>query len=1357
MSRLTLYLLGSPQIELDGKPVEISRRKAVALLAYLAVTGQAHSRDTLATLLWPDYDQSRARGALRRTLSTLNTALNDIWLEADRATIELKRNANLLVDVEQFRHYLTECPPVIQTRPETCSHCISRLTRAAALYRDDFLAGFTLRDSPGFDEWQFFQAENLRRELAGGLKTLVDCYTLQGESESALTYARRWLELDPLHEPAHRRLMMLYTQTDQRAAALRQYQECVRILAEELNVAPSAETTALYEHIRLSRGAEKQGRGGAGRKLENVSSAPLYPRSAGPSFVDEEDLRSREAETSVFVGREPELAQLHSYLEGVLAGRGQVAFITGEAGSGKTALVEEFARRAQAVFEDLVVAGGNGNAYTGHGDPYLPFREILNLLVDEVEGRWGQGIISAQNVKRLQVLRAQSFQTLLKIGPDLIDTFISISALTGSAASPDMLKRLNRQQGTGNSTARVAQSDLFEQYTNVLLTLARQRPLLLVIDDAQWADVASINLMFHLGRKLSGSRILLLVTYRPDDIALGRSVTPQPGSIYLAASSPVTEYGERHPLEAVINELHRIYGNIQVDLDRKMSQDFVEALIDTQPNQLGPEFRTALYRQTGGHPLFTVELLRDMQERENIVRDDQGRWIEGTTLNWPALPARIEAVIKERIDRLPAELRDLLAVASVEGEVFTAQVVAQIQGLGERPLLRHLSQELVARHRLIQAQGEIQVGFRFLSRYQFTHTLFQQYLYHTLSAGEQRLIHGEIAAVLEALYQDQTDLITVQLARHYAGAGQSEQAVDYLLKAGDRARSLYAHQQASEFYEQALTFLRAQGAYERAARTLMKLGLTHHLAFNFPQARRAYAEGFSLWQRAGAHRPSILPPAPHALRVSKAKPISLDPAKAADSTSFALINQLFSGLVELNTDLDVVPGLAQSWEVLEGGSKYIFQLRDNICWSDGLPVTTLDFIFAWQRLLHPASEPTNASYLYDIKGARAYHQGEMSDPDQVGVQALDERTLIVELEGPTSYFPQLLTQGMFFPVPRHVVLAHSDRWTDSTHIVTNGPFKLVSWQPGQLMRLERNPDYRGPFSGNIRQVDVFLDVSHAEGLKMYEAERLDIAAVWPGPTPEAQRILQSYSEEYLSIPYLNTNYLGFNTRQAPFDDVRVRRALALAVDKERLASVILAGYQFPALGGFVPPGMPGHSPDVGLPYNPEQARQLLAEAGYPDGRGFPQVDFVIDHEHKIIAEFVSLQWRENLGLDLEWHSVEWSVLFDQVKRRSPDMFTIGWAADYPDPDNFLRVSYHSRSIQWQNRGYVELVEKARRITNQTERMQLYQAADKILIEEVALLPLMYSRQNLLIKPWVTKYPTSAINVYFWKDVVIEPH
>lgn len=238
MSRLALYLLGSPQIELDGKLVEISRRKATALLAYLAVTGQAHSRDALATLLWPDYDQSRARGALRRTLSTLNTALNDIWLEADRETIELKRNANLFVDVEQFRHYLTEGPPATQTEPEPCRPCISLLSEAAALYRDDFLAGFTLRDSPAFDEWQFFQTENLRRELAGALKTLVDCYVLQSEYESALTYARRWLELDPLHEPAHRRLMMLYTQTDQRAAALRQYQACVRILRDVFSGAP---------------------------------------------------------------------------------------------------------------------------------------------------------------------------------------------------------------------------------------------------------------------------------------------------------------------------------------------------------------------------------------------------------------------------------------------------------------------------------------------------------------------------------------------------------------------------------------------------------------------------------------------------------------------------------------------------------------------------------------------------------------------------------------------------------------------------------------------------------------------------------------------------------------------------------------------------------------------------------------------------------------------------------------------------------------------------------------------------------------------------------------------------------------
>ncbi len=1348
MPQLSLYLLGPPRLELDGEVLDIGRRKAVALIAYLAVTRQGQARDALATLFWPEYDQSRARAALRRTLSTLNRALGGVWIEADRESINLAWNDDLRVDVETFHRRLVEVQSHNHPEAETCPDCLSRLAEAASLYREDFMAGFTLRDSPGFDDWQFFQAESLRRELASALECLVRGHCAMGEYEPAVDYARRWLRLDPLHEEAHRQLMQLYAWTDQRPAALRQYQECVRILAEELGIAPSEETTTLYELIQsgeLSRGAV-------------LSPAPLPLHPSEPSLLPSAPLPAfldgppPPCPHTPFVAREEELAQLGDCLDAAMARGGYAVFVTGEAGGGKTALVHEFSRRAQEAVPDLVIAIGNCNAHTGLGDPYLPFREILGLLTGDVEAKYAQGAITQENARRLWALHPASLQALAEIGPNLVESLIPAATLTARASTllPDgaswadhLQALIERQRENANATG-VAQSDLFEQYTHLLQTLSREHPLLLVVDDAQWADAASINLLFHLSRRLAGGRILLVVTYRPDDVALGR---------------PLTSSGqwERHPLEPVINELKRAYGDIWIDLESAMGRPFIDAFLDVQPNRLGEDFRAALSHQTEGHPLFTIELLRAMQERGDLVRDPEGRWVTGPTLDWKTLPARVEAVIEERVGRLEAGLRDILAVASVEGETFTAQVVARVQGLGERSLLGALSQELERRHHLVRAQGEIQVDHKFLSRFRFTHTVFQQYLYNTFSPGERRLLHREIAAALEDLYEQEGKQVTVQLARHYAEAGQVEQAVQYLLRAGDRARDVYAYQEAIGFYERALDFLQTEGDYERAARTLMKLGLTYHLDFNFPRAREAYQEGFALWQRAGAAPTASSPPAPHPLRMPGGDPPTLDPTRATDDKSGRIINQLFSGLVTLNAEMDVIPELAQSWEMLEGGEQWVFHLREDARWSDGRAVTAGDFVYAWRRILNPAWGSRIASYLYDIKGARAYHQGQLSDPDQIGVRAPDPSTLLVELEGPTGYFPLLLTQVVLYPVPRHVVEAHGEAWTEMEHLVTNGPFRLERWEPGSSMILTRNPDYPGEFTGNVEQVALILNKNEAaEHMALYESDHLDLTYLQP--SPEADRMRQRYAGEYFSGPALYTQYLGFSVNQPPFDDPRVRRALAMAMDKEKLAGETLAGYDFPASGGLIPPELSGHSPEIGLAYDPEQARALLAQAGYPDGRGFPEVQGLVNPGHKKSACIdLSIQWRDNLGIDVVWQDLEWSHLLDALDQEPPILFAIGWGADYPDPDNTLRMSTHSIWTGWHNPTYERLLEEARYIADHEERIKLYQQADRLLVEDAAVVPIYYGRHHMLIKPWVHRFSVSAIGWSLWKDVIIEPH
>jgi DNA-binding SARP family transcriptional activator len=250
VSRLALHLLGPAHIELDGQPIHLDRRKATALLAYLAVTGQAHNRDTLATLLWPELDQQRARAGLRRALVALRNALGEGWLESDRETVRLNPDADLDLDVAQFRRKLDECQTHGHSPDEPCPDCLPRLSEAVSLYQDDFLAGFTLRDSLAFDEWQFFQTEELRQALASALQQLVRVYAAQGEVDAATPHARRWVALDPLHEPAQRELMTLYARSGQRVAALRQYDECKRVLEEELGVPPSPGMTVLYEQIR---------------------------------------------------------------------------------------------------------------------------------------------------------------------------------------------------------------------------------------------------------------------------------------------------------------------------------------------------------------------------------------------------------------------------------------------------------------------------------------------------------------------------------------------------------------------------------------------------------------------------------------------------------------------------------------------------------------------------------------------------------------------------------------------------------------------------------------------------------------------------------------------------------------------------------------------------------------------------------------------------------------------------------------------------------------------------------------------------------------------------------------------------
>jgi len=379
------------------------------------------------------------------------------------------------------------------------------------------------------------------------------------------------------------------------------------------------------------------------------------------------------------------------------------------------------------------------------------------------------------------------------------------------------------------------------------------------------------------------------------------------------------------------------------------------------------------------------------------------------------------------------------------------------------------------------------------------------------------------------------------------------------------------------------------------------------------------------------------------------------------------------------------------------------------------------------------------------------------DPANVEVQALDDYTLMVKLEGPTGYFLSLLAHNRTFPVPRHTLEAHGESWTQAEKLVTNGAFRLETWKAGESMVLKRNPEYHGRFRGNLQRVELSFDIDKSAVLEMYEDGALDILGLDALLPSEWDRTRRRHVGEYVSAPESATHYVGFDVSQPPFDDPRVRRAFALATDKTSLANVALGGYESPATGGFIPPGVPGHSAGIGLGYDPESARQLLTEAGYPEGKGFPRVDACARERVRPQAEYLQAQWRDNLGVEIPWEIMEWEQYLARIDTVPAHIVQFTWIADYLDPDSFLRTGNVQQRTRFRDETYDQLVEKARRVLEQDERLKMYAQADRILIEAAVIIPLTYSRSHVLVKPWVHKFPASALNQWLWKDIILEAH
>jgi len=498
------------------------------------------------------------------------------------------------------------------------------------------------------------------------------------------------------------------------------------------------------------------------------------------------------------------------------------------------------------------------------------------------------------------------------------------------------------------------------------------------------------------------------------------------------------------------------------------------------------------------------------------------------------------------------------------------------------------------------------------------------------------------------------------------------------------------------------------------------------------------------------------------LRLAVEEPLTLDPGMMGDDVSTFMAAQLFEGLVEVDPDYNVLPAVAARWEVADGGTRYVFHLREGLHWNDGTPLTAVDFEYAWKRNLDPAIRSPVAHLLYVIKNARAFGEGEINDREKVGVIALGDLTLEVRLEEPTAYLPHLLAHAIAYPLPRWALEGHGQVWTEPENLVSNGAYQLAEWQRGERLVLGRNPFYHGRFPGNAERVECLVFTEFGPVLEAYAADATDAVSMINADAGTIARAREAHGLEVVFIPQPSTYHLVFCADRPPFDDVRVRRAFVHAVDREALATEAWQGQYLPGTGGFVPPAMPGHSAGIGLVYDPERARGLLVQAGYPGAQGFPRVTLL--HAGGSAGEppagpFLRNAWRKNLGLSLDAQSVEWEAFIERRDRDPAHLALWGWSADYPDPDNMLRVLFHStegfNTPHWHSARFDGLVEEAVRVADQTRRMELYHEADRILVaEEAVIMPLGYARGRILVKPWVTipRVPPALMHL---KDIVLQ--
>ncbi len=739
METIRLQLLGPPSIERDGQPAPpFKSRRVLALLAYLALNPGAHPRSKLAGLLWSDASEKKALDNLRYALWNLQRVLGGTLLQADRLTAALQHSEDLTVDVDEFQQALDLATTA---RDPNAPEVMAALQRAADLYRGDLLADLDLPGDPLFNEWLRPERACRREGMAGVLDRLGMYHTTRGELLAAMAVTRRLLGMESWREEAHRRMMLLLARAGQRSAALAQYETCRRLLAEELGVEPLEETTALYERILKA-------------EVEEQEEASL--RQAAPHLP--------------FVGRQDEHNRLVTWWEAARRGESRLALVEGEAGVGKTRLVEEVIGYAEL----RGAAALRGRCYEfGGGVPYQPIGDALRSAPS-------MGVSTPTSPHtHASTLSPIWLSELSRLLPELREMRPDLPA-------PVMV------------SGEAARQRLFEAVARFLAAFG---PCVLFLDDLQWADTSTLDLLHYLVRQLSAAPIWIVGTYRTEEVGLS------------------------HPLTRLRQGLSRDHLVDHLVLPPLSAEAMAEIAYSLIGEAQGAAFGEFLYRESEGNPLFLIETVSSLREQGMLRGEEKGRWQWAGPPAAEVLPTSVQDVVLQRVGRLSEPAQRLLTLAAVIGRQFDIPLLRAAAG-PEAEAVDGSLREWLSR-RLVRGVG---------SAYDFSHDKIRSVVYHSARAAQRRL-HQRVGEAMEGLYAGQPETVCAQLAYHYERADSRNKARIYLPMAAARAAAVYANQEALNYYDRALALLEKDDS--RRWEILLRRMQVLHLTGQYDEARAA--------------------------------------------------------------------------------------------------------------------------------------------------------------------------------------------------------------------------------------------------------------------------------------------------------------------------------------------------------------------------------------------------------------------------------------------------------------------------------------------------------------------------------------